>query len=130
VYYNLSAWFKLTDKTYYGTLITAGGAGITILANYILIPRMGYLGSSWATFLCYGSMTVACYLLGQRFYPIPYQVGKSLLYIVVTTALAYGVNAITWTNPWISSGFHATVFVVYLFAIYLVEKDAFKQAST
>ena len=57
VYYNLSVWFKLTDKTYYGTIITVGGAIITIAANYVLIPIAGYLGSSWATLLCYFSMT-------------------------------------------------------------------------
>lgn len=130
VYYNISVWFKLTDKTFYGTIITVGGAVITILANYLLIPRMGYLGSSWATLLCYFSMTAACYFLGQRFYPIPYNIGKSMAYIIVTTALAYAVGMISITNQWLASGFHLIVLLTYLLIIYLLEKQSFKQAST
>ncbi len=60
IYYNLTVWFKLTDKTYYATIITVAGAIITIAANYVLIPMAGYLGSSWATLLCYFSTTAIC----------------------------------------------------------------------
>jgi O-antigen/teichoic acid export membrane protein len=94
VYYNMSIWYKLTDKTYYGTIITVTGAVITIGLNYILIPYYGYMGSSWATFICYFTMAVACYLLGRKFYPIPYNILKGILYIVITLAIVYGVNAI------------------------------------
>ncbi len=76
VYYNFTVWFKLTDRTYFGTILTAGGAVITIAANYVLIPVAGYMGSSWATLLCYFSMAAACYWFGQKYYPIPYAVGK------------------------------------------------------
>ncbi|HEX6889590.1 MAG TPA: polysaccharide biosynthesis C-terminal domain-containing protein [Chryseolinea sp.] len=128
-YYNLSVWFKLTDKTYYGTIITIGGAIITIAANYILIPLAGYWGSSWATFLCYFSMTVACYLIGQRFYPIPYNVGKSIAYIAVTLAIVYAVNLVSIDNQWLATIFHAIVFVAYLLVIYLLERKHFRQTS-
>jgi O-antigen/teichoic acid export membrane protein len=127
VYYNLSVWFKLTDKTFYGTIITIGGAIITILANYLLIPIAGYWGSSWATFICYFSMTVACYLLGQKFYPIPYNVTKSMAYVIATMAIVYGVGLISITDQWLASAFHAIVFFVCLFVIYLLEKKSFKQ---
>jgi O-antigen/teichoic acid export membrane protein len=129
VYYNLSVWFKLIDKTFYGTIITVGGAVITIVANYILIPKAGYLGSSWATFLCYFSMTAACYFLGQRFYPIPYTVWKSMGYILVTSAIVYVVGIVSIENQWLATGFHTIVFLTYLFIIYLLERKAFKQAS-
>lgn len=129
VYYNISVWFKLTDKTIYGTIITLGGAIITILANYILIPKAGYLGSSWATFICYFSMTAACYLIGQRFYPIPYNVLKSMTYIVVTLGIVYAVGLITIENQWLSTSFHTAVFLGYLFTIYLLEKKTFKQSA-
>jgi len=129
VYYNLSAWFKLTDKTFYGTIITLGGAVITIVANYILIPQAGYLGSSWVTLICYFSMTAACYFLGQRFYPIPYKVLKSMGYITVTVAIVYVVGFFSIENQWLATGFHAVVFLLYLFIIYLLERKAFKQAS-
>lgn len=121
VYYNFSVWFKLTDKTFYGTVITVIGVAITLVANYILIPLAGYEGSSFAALLCYASMAVLCYVLGQRFYPIPYGLIKSLLYVGVTVALVYGVNAVAIDNQLAATGFHMIVIFVYLIIIYLIE---------
>ncbi len=129
IYYNLSVWFKLTDKTYYGTLITVGGAIITVAGNYFLIPVAGYMGSSWAMLLCYFSMTAASYYLGQRFYPIPYNVGKSLAYMAITTLLVYACGFLLFENQWIATGVHTIIIAVYLFIIYLVEKKDFKRAT-
>jgi len=129
LYYNISVWFKLTDKTFYGTVITVGGVIITIAANYLLIPLAGYLGSSWATFLCYFSMTVACYLLGQKYYPIPYNVGKSIVYIAVTFAIIYAVNLISINGQWVATTFHTVVIVAYLLVIYLLERKQFRHTS-
>ena len=127
VYYNLSVWYKLTDKTHYGTLITVGGAIITIILNYLLIPTLGYVGSSWVTLICYFSMTIACYLLGQKYYPIPYAVLKSLSYITVTIALIYLVNLMEFTAQWMTTAFHGIVLVIYLSVIFLVERSYFRQ---
>lgn len=66
VYYNLSVWFKLTDKTYYGTYLGAAGAMLTIALNFVLIPVFGYLGSAWATLACYFMMAALCWWLGER----------------------------------------------------------------
>jgi O-antigen/teichoic acid export membrane protein len=126
VYYNISVWFKLTDKTFYGTVITVGGVIITIAANYLLIPLAGYLGSSWATFLCYFSMTVACYLLGQKYYPIPYNVGKSMVLIAITFAIVYAVNLVSIDDQWLATTFHAVVIVAYVLVIYLLERKQFR----
>jgi O-antigen/teichoic acid export membrane protein len=127
IYYNLTVWFKLTDKTYYGTMIAFGGAVVTILANYILIPIAGYFGSSWATLICYASMTVACYVLGQKYFPIPYHVISGLTYIVLTTALVYIVNFIEIQNQWLAFGFHSIVICIYLLIIYLFEQKKLTQ---
>ena len=126
IYYNLSIWFKLTDKTYYATIITVAGAVITIAANYVLIPIAGYLGSSWATLLCYFSTAAICYALGQKFYPIPYNVGKSLGYILITTILVYVVNGVVLEDQWLASGFHAGVFLIYVAVVYLIEKKGLR----
>jgi len=130
VYYNFSIWYKLTDKTHYGTLITVGGAIITIGLNYLLIPTLGYVGSSWVTLICYFSMAVACYVLGQKFYPIPYSISKSLAYILVTVGLVYVVNLLEFPTSWIATGFHGMVLILYLIAIYLLEKRYFQQAAS
>src|SRR5688572_4602112 len=122
IYYNLTVWFKITDRTYFATIITITGAVITIAANYILIPMAGYMGSSWATLICYFSMTGMCYILGQKYYPIPYNVTKSLAYILITTLLVYLVNAVFIEDQWAATGFHTVVVLVYLFLVYLIEK--------
>lgn len=127
IYYNLTVWFKLTDKTYYGTIIALGGAIFTIAANYFLIPLWGYMGSSIATLFCYGSMTVACYLLGQKFYPIPYRVASDMLYVVLTTLILYSVNAVTIQHQVVSFAFHTIVIVVYVAVIFFIEKRSFKR---
>jgi O-antigen/teichoic acid export membrane protein len=122
IYYNFSTWFKLTDKTYFGTLITLAGVVITILANYILIPIAGYEGSAVAALLCYAGMTGMCYVLGQRFYPIPYGIAKAVIYIGFTMALVYGVNAVQFSNQFNATAFHMAVILAYLLAIYFLER--------
>lgn len=81
IYYNLATWFKLTDKTQYGTYLTIAGAGITALLNLILVPRMGYIGCALAFAASSVVMTALCYLFGQKFYPVPYRVGSALGYV-------------------------------------------------
>jgi O-antigen/teichoic acid export membrane protein len=122
VYYNFSVWFKLTDKTHYGTLITIGGVIVTITANYVLIPQHGYMGSIWAALLCYLSMAVACYALGQKYYPIPYNIGKALGYILSTMALIYFINSISIPDQFLATTFHAVIITVYILVVYLLER--------
>lgn len=129
VYYNFTVWFKLTDKTFYGTIITAVGAILTILLNLLLIPVAGYLGSSWVTALVYGFMMVVCYLLGQKYYPIPYKVVPGIAYIGLTYVLIMLVNSFHFSTQLITSGFHAIVMIAYAFAIYFIEKKQWRHAK-
>jgi O-antigen/teichoic acid export membrane protein len=122
VYYNMSVWFKLIDKTYYGTIITLGGAIITFAANYVLIPYLGYVGSSWATLICYFSMTLACYLFGQKFYPIPYRLVKDMGYILLASVLVYATNQIDVENQWIAFIFHGLVLTAFVLTAYFLER--------
>ncbi|GAO41690.1 lipopolysaccharide biosynthesis protein [Flavihumibacter petaseus] len=87
IYYNLSIWYKLTGKNLYGAWITIGGAVVTIVLNMLLIPKLHYLGASLATFTCYLLMMVSSYVLGQRFYPIPYARKKLLAYLAIVSIL-------------------------------------------
>lgn len=127
VYYNFSVWFKLTDKTYFGTIITVGGALITVAGNYFLIPLAGYTGSSWAALLCYSFMAAACYFFGQKCFPVPYQIAQGLGYIIATFVLVYMVQAVTISNQWLATSFHATVIVFFVGVVYLVERKSFRQ---
>lgn len=87
VYVNLNVWFKLTDKTIYGTYFSILGAIITIAGNLILIPVIGFLGSAIASVFCYLVMALACYIKGRQHYPIPYQFGKLTPYFIATLVL-------------------------------------------
>ncbi|MEQ8470548.1 MAG: lipopolysaccharide biosynthesis protein [Marinoscillum sp.] len=83
IYFNLSVWYKLTDKTRYGAWITILGALLTIILNFVLIPVIGYMGSAITTFISYMVMTVISFWIGQKHFYIPYKVGKGFFYIVV-----------------------------------------------
>jgi len=72
IYSNLSVWYKLRDKTMIGAYISIFGAVLTIVLNYALIPIWSYVGSAIATLIAYGSMMLISYVLGNRYYPIPY----------------------------------------------------------
>lgn len=122
VYYNFSVWFKLTDKTYYGTLITVGGAILTIALNFALIPVWGYVGSSWASLACYFSMAVACYLIGQKYYPIPYNVVAGFGYILFAVALIYITSIVAIDNQSVSTGFHLGIMLLYVSVAYFLER--------
>lgn len=87
IYYNLSVWYKLTNKNMAGAMITILGAVITIVLNILLIKWFHYTGAAWATFLCYLFMMMASYQLGQKYYPIPYAKKKLITYLVIVTLL-------------------------------------------
>jgi O-antigen/teichoic acid export membrane protein len=110
VYYNQSVWYKLTDKTLYATIIPVAGAMLSIVANLILIPVAGYTGAAWARLLCYGSMVVLSYIIGQRFYPVPYALRKISIYLGLSVALCLiGLYAFNTFN-----GNDATIFIRFV----------------
>lgn len=95
VYFNLSIWYKLKDQTNKGAVISMIGAAITIAANFVLVPIMGYTGSAWATLICYVSMAVMCYVLGAKYYPIPYQIPRLLGYLLLALFIYYTTYLLT-----------------------------------
>lgn len=88
IYYNLSTWYKVTDKTYVGTIISWVGAGLTIVFNLVFIPIIGFMASAWATLLAYGTMMVVSYFWGQKYYKIPYKTRKIGLYMLLSVGFA------------------------------------------
>jgi O-antigen/teichoic acid export membrane protein len=81
IYNNLSVWYKLTDKTKIGAYISIIGALLTLMLNYILIPKYSYYGSAIATIVAYGSMMMISFFLGNKYYPIPYDMNKIASYL-------------------------------------------------
>ena len=89
IYMNLSIWYRLSDQTRFGLYISLVGAAITIIFNVILIPKYSYMGSAWVSMATYGTMMVISYILGQKYYPIPYNLKKILAYLIVSTIIVF-----------------------------------------
>lgn len=89
LYYNVSIWYKLTDQTKLGGWIAVGGAVITIVLNVWWIPTIGYLGSAWATLICYAAMTAACWWWGRKYYPVNYDWLRMGGYVALAMGLYY-----------------------------------------
>ncbi len=81
IYMNLSIWYKLSDQTRYGLYISVIGALITVGLNIIFIPKYGYMAAAWVSLITYTAMMVMSYVLGQKNYPIPYNLRKNLWYL-------------------------------------------------
>ncbi|MFQ3332215.1 MAG: O-antigen/teichoic acid export membrane protein [Thalassomonas sp.] len=117
IYYNLSIWYKLTEKTKYGAYLSVFGAIITLALNFMLIPIIGFVGSAWATLVCYFSMTVTSYYLGKRHFPIPYQVGRIGLYLLGMLGI-YSLLNFLESNMW----FNSLYLVGFIISIFVLEK--------
>jgi O-antigen/teichoic acid export membrane protein len=84
IYYNQSIWYKLSNKTKFGALISITGAILTIVLNILFIPKYGYWASAWATLAVYGFQMILSYILGQKHHPIPYNVGKFGVFMIAS----------------------------------------------
>jgi O-antigen/teichoic acid export membrane protein len=119
IYTNLSVWYKLIDKTHIGAYISLIGAAVTLALNFLLIPNYGYYGSAVATIAAYGSMMLISYVLGKRYYPIPYdglRIGSYLGSSIVFSTLSFYFFR---ENYVVGTG----LIVAFLAIIYYFEKD-------
>lgn len=123
IYYNLSVWFKLNDKTHYGTIITMTGLGVTVICNYFLIPQIGYMGCAVAFMISCFTMMSICYYYGQKYYPIPYNINSALGYIISAGILIYFSGKIHISNNWIALPYHLLILGIYLVGIIVVERE-------
>jgi O-antigen/teichoic acid export membrane protein len=114
IYVNLSIWYKLTDRTGMGAWVSLAGAGITVLLLFVLVPRYGFAGAAWAHLACYGSMVTISYLLGRRYYPVPYDLVRVGGYIALGLALYWASGPLA--QGW---GMHSLTVATLLLILYL-----------
>jgi O-antigen/teichoic acid export membrane protein len=129
IYYNLIIWYKLTNKNMYGAIITFTGAAITVALNIVLIPQLHYLGAALATFFCYLFMMITSYLLGQKYYPIPYAKKKLLAYLVIVTLLYLIHRGLLLLYPhfWFSVATATALLLVFGWFIATIEEKEFQK---
>lgn len=122
VFYNLSVWYKINDLTKIGAYITLSGSLITIVFNFILIPRIGYMGSAITHLICYASMVVLSYFLSTKYYFIKYPVLKLLSYLLVAL-LFYGISYYVLSNLNIVLSYAIRIALFALFIIFIDSKE-------
>ena len=126
IYYNQSIWYKLSGKTKFGAYITIGGALITVAVNLIFIPEYGFMASAWATLLVYFLQMVFSYLLGQRHFPIPYNLKKFSVYIGLALVLYFMGSKIETASFALQFVLQNSLILFYLAFIFLLERKTFK----
>lgn len=130
IYYNLSIWYKVSDKTKYGAYIALIGAAITLIGNYFLVPILGYKGAAWTTLICYFVISLLCYLIGQKFYPVAYKVKRIAFYILFSIGL-YSVMYYLQDNIqniMLRLAINTVLIIVYLVLCYILDfKKIIKQ---
>ena len=119
--YNLSIWYKLTHKTIYGAGLAVIGAIVTVSMNLYLIPIMGYTGAAWTTFTAYAVMAILSYLLGNKFFPVPYQIFKIVGYAGFSALIWYGSIQFNFSTEWAKYGLNSILFLFFLSAIGVLE---------
>lgn len=122
VYFNLSFWYKLIDKTIWGAYFSGIGCLVLVAINVIFVPRYGYMACAWAGFAGYGVAMTLSYIVGQRKYPIAYPIGRCLSYVALAVVLCVGMLL---ANKYLSMGLAvaANTLLIAVFAVYLVKRD-------
>lgn len=123
IYHNLSVWYKITDRTKYGAYISVFGAILTLVINYVLIPVIGFKGSAIATLVAYALMMLLSYYFGRTHYPIPYNLKKIGLYLLVSVVFSF-VSFYQYRGNYVIG---ITMLIVFLGLVILLEKNALKQ---
>lgn len=128
VYYNLSIWYKLINKTIWGAWIAVIGAVITLVLNFLWIPLSSdhiiysYYGSAWATFICYAAMMIISFILGQRFFPIKYNLLKFFGYLGLALLLYLISTIVVIEHALLRFMFHTLLLLIYCGTVLAVEK--------
>ncbi|MBI9061074.1 MAG: oligosaccharide flippase family protein [Marinilabiliaceae bacterium] len=126
VYYSLSLWYKLTDKTYFGAFISGFGALLVLIGNILTVPKFGYIGAAISSLVAFTLMAVSSYIIGQKYYFIPYPVSNIIKHICI------GIVVVIVSKYFIEGDnvFHivlkGTIFVCYLGILYFLERKEFK----
>ena len=132
IYNNVSAWYKLADKTLYSAWIALGGTTITIVLSILLIPSIGVIGSAWTALACYVFMVATCYVMGQKFYPIPYRIWRMVGWIAIALFLSQIMNwarGLMSENVAVIIGFNTLLIVAYVFLVVRIERGLVSQIT-
>jgi len=122
VYFNLSFWYKLTDRTIWGAYFSGLGCIVLILMDVLLIPHFSYMACAWAGFAAYGISMVASYIFGQKYYPINYPIKDIFFYVTIAAIFFIGLTFSNQSFPtWIALG--VNTLIILLFVLIIIKKE-------
>ena len=119
IYHNLSVWYKVTDRTRYGAIISIVGAVVTIAINFLFIPKYSYFASAWATLAAYATMVLLSFFWGRKYYPVPYNLRKIFFYMGIS--IGFSVLSFYVFNRNLYIGL--LLLLVFLGLLYRLEKE-------
>lgn len=122
VYFNLSFWYKLIDKTIWGAYFSGIGCVVLIAVNVVFVPKYGYIACAWAGFAGYATAMTLSYIVGQKKYPIDYPVKDIAVYVIITAALYFCMSAANSNLP-VAVAVAVNTLLGLLFVGYIVKKD-------
>jgi len=122
IFYTQSLWYKLTDQTHFGARFAIIGAVITLFVNILFIPKLGYMAAGYAFFISSLVMTVHSYILGQRYFPVNYDLSKIGSYFIVAVVLFVLSILNPFTNEIIKISLNTLLFMAFIGFIWLKEK--------
>ena len=127
IFYNFSIWYKLTNRTYFGAILSVIGATITLVLNFLLIPYIGYFGSAWAAFFAYFTMMIMSYFLSRKYFPVPYDLKRIAGYLIFAVLL-FLISEFIPIEKGLIRILVNTIFVfIYLAVVLIFEKKTIKQ---
>ncbi len=122
VYFNLSFWYKLTAKTYWGAIMSAVGCAVLVMVNVLLVPRIGYMACAWGGLAGYGTCVLLSYFIGQRHYHVPYPVWSILGWFAFALALYVASALVPIDNLWLRLAYNTLLLMLFLTALLYSER--------
>ena len=122
IYFNLSFWYKVIDKTIWGAIFSGIGCAVLLLVNIIFVPRYGYMACAWGGFAGYGVAMLASYFVGQKYYPLNYPMKDIALYVVLAIVLFFSMRGASHELPVVLS-LGLNTLLILLFTAIVVHRD-------
>lgn len=127
IFYNLSVWYKLTDKTRFGAIIAFIGAIITITLNVLLVPQYGYMGAAWAHLSCYFTMVIISFFWGRKYYKVTYDLKNIFFYFILAIAIYFISQQLALDEGLLLYGTHLFLVVGFLLVAVFIEKRKYRE---
>ena len=122
IYFNLSFWYKLIDKTIYGAWFSGAGCLVLVVVNVVFVPRYSYMACAWGGVAGYGTAMLLSYFVGQKKYPIDYPVKEMMVYVTLAAVLTAGMTAANRLLP-MGASLAVNTLLILVFVAYLVKRD-------